>query len=130
MRNRWVDGLKIRQGAKGACNVSVGMNSPDPLNALLASWRHEPAPDSDFNAGVWARIQAGGQARPLAPIVRFPLALPLAASVAVLLSMAGGTGWALALNEAQSADRMASAYVRSIDPVQMSAHPEHSHGAS
>jgi len=115
----WYNLGKIRQGALGACNVTVGMNSPDPLNSLLASWRHEPAPASDFNTGVWARIRGGEAARPLAPIVRFPWALPLAASVAVLLSIAGGTGWALALNEAQSADRMASAYVRSIDPLQM-----------
>jgi hypothetical protein len=106
------------------------MNSSDPLHSLLASWRHEPEPDSDFNEGVWARIQAGTQVRPLAPIVRFPWALPLAASVAVLMSIAGGMGWALALNEAQSAERMASAYVRSIDPLQMSAQPEHTHGAS
>ena len=106
------------------------MNSPDPLTSLLASWRHNPAPASDFNAGVWARIQAGEHARPLAPIVQFPWVLPLAASVAVLLSIAGGTGWAIALNEAQSADRMASAYVRSIDPVQMSAHPAHNHVSS
>ncbi len=119
-------GRKIRQGERGACSVTVGMNSPDPLNSLLASWRHEPAPAADFNAGVWSRIRAGEAARPLAPIVRFPWALPLAASVAVLLSIAEGTGWALALNEAQSADRMASAYVRSIDPLQMSAqHHKH-----
>ena len=106
------------------------MTSPDPLKSLLASWRHDPAPVADFNVGVWARIQAGEQARPLAAIVRFPWALPLAASVAVLLSIAGGMGWALALNEAQSSDRMASAYVRSIDPVQMPAQHEHTHGAS
>jgi len=106
------------------------MNSTDPLSSLLASWRHDPTPAADFNAGVWARIQAGEQARPRAAIVRFPWALPLVASVAVLLSIAGGTGWALVLNESQSADRMASAYVRSIDPVQMSAQHEHSLGAS
>jgi hypothetical protein len=85
------------------------MNSPDPLNSLLASWHHEPPPAANFNAGVWARIRAGEGTRPRTLIVRFPWALPLAASVAVLLSIAGGTGWALALNEAQSADRMASA---------------------
>jgi len=106
------------------------MTSPDPLESLLASWHHDPAPVADFNAGVWARIQAGEQTRPLGPIVRFPWALPLAASVAVLMSIAGGTGWALALNEAQSADRMAAAYVRSIDPVQMSAQHEHPQEAS
>jgi hypothetical protein len=105
------------------------MNSPDPLHSLLASWSHEPVPDSHFNEAVWARIHAGEQTRTRAPIFVFPSTLRLAASVALLLSIAGGTGWAHVLNTTQSADRMASAYVRSIDPVQMAAHPAHSHDA-
>ena len=107
------------------------MNSSDPLHSLLASWRHEPATDSDFNTRVWARIQADTQARPLAPILRFSWALPMAASVTMLVSIAGGAGWALALNEAESAEQMAAAYVRSIDPVQMStAENAHDHVSS
>ena len=120
---------KNRQGVQWGFSVSIYMNSPDPLPSLLASWSHEPVPDSHFNEAVWARIHAGEQARPRAPISWFPSTLPMAASVALLLSIAGGTGWAHALNTAQSADRMASAYVRSIDPIQMATHPVHSHDA-
>jgi hypothetical protein len=54
----------------------------------------------------------------------------MAASVAMLVSIAGGAGWALALNEAESAEQMAAAYVRSIDPVQMSAQTAHDHVSS
>ena len=97
------------------------MNNPDPLSSLLASWQHESAPVTDFNDGVWARIRAGESSVPLAPILRFPWALPLAASVTVLLSLLAGTGSALALNRAQAVEHMAAAYVRSVDPVQMSA---------
>ena len=106
------------------------MTTPDPLQPLLASWEHSPSDASDFNAGVWARLQSGERARTFAPIIRFPWLLPLAASVTVLLSVAAGTGSALALNRAQSAERMASAYVRSVDPVQMLAAHDHPHTSS
>jgi len=106
------------------------MNTPDPLQPLLASWEHSSSDASDFNTGVWARIQSVEGTLPLSPIIRFPSLLPLAASVTVLLSIAAGTGSALALNRAQSAERMASAYVRSVDPVQMSAAHDHPHTSS
>lgn len=93
----------------------------DPLSPTLQSWRHEPAPAPDFNEGVWARIRSAETARPPASVFHFPIALPLAASVAVLLALAAGTGGAFALSHARATDRMAAAYVRTIDPVQMTA---------
>jgi hypothetical protein len=104
-------------------NVSLGMNDPrDPLSSTLQSWRHEPTPAPDFNHQVWARIRAADHAparRPFAFLHRH--ALPLAASVAVILSILAGSGSAFALNHTRTTQRMAAAYVRSIDPVQMTA---------
>lgn len=107
------------------------MNDPrDPLSSTLHSWRHEPAPSPDFNNQVWARIQSADTAAARQPFafLHFRHALPLAASVAVLLSIAAGSGSAFALNHTRTTQRMAAAYVRSIDPVQMTAtSAPHSH---
>ncbi len=99
----------------------------DPLSSTLHTWRHEPAPAPDFNDQVWARIHSADHPgatstarRPFA-FLSFRQALPLAASVAVLLSVAAGSGTAFALNHTRTTQRMAAAYVRSIDPVQMTA---------
>jgi hypothetical protein len=107
-------------------------DSRDPLGATLRTWRHEPAPSPDFDKAVWARIRSAETSAPThtASILHFPSAFPLAASVAVLLSIAAGTGTAFALNRTLSTDRMAAAYVRSIDPFQMTAgdtHVSHDH---
>ena len=101
------------------------MNHSDPLKRLLASWSHEPTPAPEFATEVWSRIRSAESAPRLAPIIRFPWALPLAASIAVMLSVAAGTRSALALNHAEATARQAAAYVRSVDPVQMSATHEH-----
>jgi hypothetical protein len=74
-----------------------------------------------FNRGVWSRIHAPEDSHRFVQFFRFSQALPLAACVTVLLSLAVGSGSALVLNHAQSAERMASAYVLSIDPVQLAA---------
>jgi hypothetical protein len=103
------------------------MNPPDPLPALLANWRHTPAPAPDFEAKVWGRIRAPADS---AAVVRFAWSLPLAACVTVMLSVAAGTGSALALNQAQTAELMAKAYVRSVDPVQMASGAGHEHSPS
>jgi hypothetical protein len=108
------------------------MNNHDPLSRVLKTWKHDPAPSPDFNKAVWARIDAPEQAPTpsfLAQLLHFPRQLPLAASFAVLLAGLAGTGAALTLNHGQSADRMAAAYVRSIDPLQMTddATSSHSH---
>jgi hypothetical protein len=104
-------------------------DSRDPLDSTLRTWRHEPAPAPGFDNQVWARIRSSETAAS-SNILHFPSALPLAASLAILLSVAAGTGTAFALNRTLSTERMALAYVRSIDPVQMSAtdaHASHNH---
>jgi hypothetical protein len=107
--------------------------SRDPLSTTLQTWRHEPAPAPAFNHEVWARIRSveTRTARRYAALIPFHAALPLAASLAILLSVAAGTAGAFALNRTIRTDRMAVAYVRSIDPIQMTAlngaHAGHTH---
>jgi len=98
----------------------------DPLSSTLKLWQHEPAPAPDFRNQVWNRIHASVD-RSSASIFHFPGALPLAASLAVLFSIAAGSGTAFALNQSLTTDRMAAAYVRTIDPVQMTALESHIH---
>lgn len=106
------------------------MNDHDPLSPLLRGWKHTPAPAPDFRDQVWSRIRSSSSAAAPSNILRFPSALPLAASLAILASVAAGTGTAFALNRTLSTERMAVAYVRTIDPVQMTAtdaHTSHVH---
>ena len=92
------------------------MSNPDPLSNLLKSWRHEPSAEARFNAGVWARIAAGRKDSNIVSFYRW--ALPLAASLALLL----GAGSAVREIRQQHVDRMAAAYVRTVDPLQMTGH--------
>ena len=95
------------------------MTTPDPLQDLLRRWRHEPASAPDFAAGVWARIEAArGDQR---VVVAFRWALPLAASLAILLGISAAR---LEARQAH-AERMADTYVRTVDPVQMVEHGSH-----
>lgn len=96
------------------------MNDRDELSALLRRWRHDPAPDPRFAAGVWQHIRT---AEPVASpsrageLLRFPLrfALPIAAGFAVILGITAG----LASSRSQATERMATAYARTIDPILM-----------
>ena len=109
------------------------MNDHDPLSRVLKSWKHDPAPAPDFAKTAWARIDATEQAPApsfFAQFLYFPRQLPIAASFAVILAVLAGTGAGLALNRGQSTDRMAAAYVRSIDPIQMTADTTASHSHS
>ncbi len=111
----------------------TGMNNHDPLSRVLKSWKHDPAPSSDFNKAVWSRIDASEPAPApsfFAQLLHFPRQLQIAASFAVLLAGLAGTSAALTLNHGQSADRMAAAYVRSIDPLQMTADATTAHSHS
>ncbi|MBL9214438.1 MAG: hypothetical protein JNG83_03075 [Opitutaceae bacterium] len=92
------------------------MKEPDSLSRLLSSWRHEPAARPDFAAEVWTRVEARGQAGPEKAFFRW--ALPLAAGIAVL----AGAGTGLRESRQDHADRMAAAYVRGVDPLQMTGH--------
>lgn len=114
------------------------MNQRDPLPPLLQTWRHQPPDAPDFNAGVWARVRAAQRTESATAtasagrsVLHFPvrfshMALPLAASFAVLLALVAGSGAALAYNSITREDRMATAYAKSIDPLQR-AMPEHAH---
>ena len=95
--------------------VLPGVSNHDPLSDLLKTWRHEPPAEPRFNAGVWARIDAGRKESPAASFYRW--ALPLAACLAVVL----GVGSAMRESRQEHADRMAAAYVRTVDPLQMTA---------
>ena len=53
--------------------------------------------------------------------------MPLAASFVLLLSLATGSGVALAYDSMTRDDRMAAEYARSIDPLQMAMQPQTSH---
>lgn len=87
----------------------------DPFSALLQTWKTRPAPDPAFAAGVWDRVRSGRPTTRPASLLPFPIALPLAASLAVMI----GVGAALSVNQHQTTDAMAAAYARTIDPLQM-----------
>ncbi len=109
------------------------MNNHDPLSRVLKSWKHEPTPSPEFTKAVWARIDAPEQAPGssfFTQLLHFPGRLPIAASFAVILAGLVGTGAALTINHEQATDRMATAYVRSIDPLQMTAAPTDAHSHS
>src|SRR5882757_1540904 len=103
------------------------MNDRDSLSALLKTWKHTPRDAPDFNRGVWTRLQAEPATdgpHLLGRLLHFPIAsvrwaMPLAASVVLLLSLAAGSGAALAYDSLTRNERMAAEYARSIDPLQM-----------
>ncbi|PTY03807.1 hypothetical protein DB347_21505 [Opitutaceae bacterium EW11] len=109
------------------------MNPRDSLSDLLRSWRYQPPAEPEFNAQVWARLQEAE--RGPAKLSFFPAfarwSLPLAASITVIISAVLGSTAALAYNTAERDDRMASAYARSIDPLQRAPsapmHHQHRH---
>ncbi|MBA3849952.1 MAG: hypothetical protein C0502_08140 [Opitutus sp.] len=95
------------------------MEQPDSLTPLLCRWRHEPAFAPEFATEVWNRIEAAR--RDERAVVAFRWALPLAASVALLL----GIGVARLEAKRAQVEKMADFYVRTIDPVQIVAHNAH-----
>ena len=109
------------------------MNDEDSLSSLLKTWRHQPREASDFKRGVWSRLQAKPATTDsslFGQLFAFPAAttrwaMPLAASLVLLLSLATGSGVAFAYESMTRDDRMATEYARSIDPLQMAS--QHSH---
>ncbi len=106
------------------------MMERDPnLSQVLRSWRHEPPAAPRFNAGVWARIEAARDAPWAAaaiiarglgiPAQQFRWALPLVATLALFFAVAAGAGAGVLHTSLTENDRMAAAYVRTIDPIQM-----------
>ena len=92
------------------------MNEPDPLDSLLRQWHPQPSAQPDFEQQVQARLAREPAVRSRGWL-RFPTALPLAASLAIVAGTIAGT----TLRPAADAENMADAYARSIDPVLMMA---------
>jgi hypothetical protein len=110
------------------------MPTNDPLSNLLQSWRHQPPEAPRFQAEVWTRIQSAQTRSESAGIFTgwfgsstrlLHQAWPIAAVLTVTLSVLAGAsaGWVQGHHRAEALQ--ADAYVRSIDPLQMtgSTHP-------
>ena len=108
------------------------MSDHDPsLSRVLQSWRHEPPPAPRFRAGVWARIEAARDApwafaalfagRLGVPAQHFRWALPLGATFAFATAAVLGAGAGYMHTSVTKTDRMAEAYIQTIDPLQMTA---------
>lgn len=106
------------------------MSDQDPhLSSVLRSWRHEVPASARFNAEVWARIEAARDApQTMAaflgshlgiPAQYFRWALPVAASLTLVIAAAAGVSVGARQTSRSVNDRMAAAYVRTIDPLQM-----------
>ena len=109
------------------------MNERDPVSDLLKTWRIPPAESSHFSHAVWRRIHsAETQQRELSPgafallarVFRIPAeqfrwALPVAAGLVVMASIAAGTTAAHVYDSQRRTELMASAHARSIDPLLM-----------
>jgi hypothetical protein len=99
------------------------------LSRTLKTWRHEPPAAPRFNAEVWTRIDAAREApwafaafigsRLGIPARHFRWALPLGASLMLTLAAVAGVGVGSLQASHSVNDRMAAAYVRTIDPLQM-----------
>ncbi len=106
------------------------MTDRDPhLSNVLKDWRHAPPAAPRFNDEVWSRIEAARTApwtlagflatRLGIPAQEFRWALPVAATLALVFAVAAGTGAGLLHTRLTENDRMAAAYVQTIDPLQM-----------
>jgi hypothetical protein len=99
-------------------------DSPEPLSRLLR--RADPGaaasasiPTESFVAAVHARLRAETLAPSLWQRFFARQALPLAASLTVLASLAAGGTVAYAREQRARTEASASAYARSIDPWQL-----------
>jgi len=120
------------------------MNERESLSSLLKTWRIPPAESSDFSDAVWSRIHFAEKQKPerspgafaiLARAFRIPAehfswALPVAAGLVVMASIAAGTTAAHVYDSQRRTELMAPAHARSIDPLLManaSSHATHRH---
>jgi hypothetical protein len=108
------------------------MNDQDPhLSGVLRSWQHEVPDTPRFNAEVWTRIEAARESpqtvtaffgqRLGIPARYFRWALPLTVSLTLAIAAAAGARVGALQTSHFLNDRMAAAYVRTIDPLQMAA---------
>ncbi len=96
------------------------MSQPDPLDPLLQTWHPQPSAQPDFARQVRQRL-AGDRDQRAAHWWRFPAALPLAASLAIVAGTLAGTS----LGDRQKDQTMADVYARSIDPIRLVDHTDH-----
>ena len=111
------------------------MERDSDLSRTLKNWRHAPPPAPRFNAEVWARIEAAREAPWAAiaiiarwlgiPAQHFRWALPLGASLALAFAALFGAGAGALHTSLTENDRIAAAYVQTIDPLQMTANHHH-----
>lgn len=112
------------------------MMDRDPnLSRVLKSWQHEPPPAPRFNAEVWTRIEAAREAPWAAaafiatklgiPAQHFRWALPLGATLALTCAAFLGASAAALHTSLTENDRIAAAYMQTIDPLQMTAGHHH-----
>jgi hypothetical protein len=101
-----------------------------PLSGVLRSWKHEAPPAPRFNAEVWMRIEAARAApqtvaailgsRMGIPARHLRWALPVAACLTLAIAAVAGARVGARQTSRTVNVRMAAAYVRTIDPLQMS----------
>ncbi|AHF89038.1 hypothetical protein OPIT5_00880 [Opitutaceae bacterium TAV5] len=103
---------------------------PDPLGRLLATWQPPPpVRDPGFEDAVRARLRTRARGADTAPVpfvagdgrerlLRFPALLPLATAASVALAALLGATAALTVSHNRATERMASAYVASINPLE------------
>ena len=91
------------------------MASPDPLSSTLAVWRINPPSDAAFRAAVWKRLQADESGLPWIGFARRHAVF--VAGLCVLASLAGAWGGQASarLRVAEARERLANAYVQSLD---------------
>lgn len=97
------------------------------LRSLLTAWRPPPPrADPHFQSAVWARIEARPAAFSLRDLLKNPgQALPrlfnrslATTTLSVAVAVIAGVSLALTYTRAHTNERMASAYIASIDPLQ------------
>lgn len=112
-------------------------NDRDSLSRLLKTWGSPATESTDFCANVWARIRSAQNEQParqsgaaaiLARVFRIPAeqfgwAMPVAAGLVLMLSIAAGTTAAHAYDSQRRTELMASVHARSIDPLLMAHSP-------
>lgn len=116
------------------------MKDREPVSELLQTWRVPPIEHSDFSDNVWSRIHSAEREKPARrfdaaaiiarvfhiPAEQFRWALPVAASLVVIASIAAGTTAAHVYDSQRRTELMASVHARSIDPLLM-AHASAAH---
>lgn len=102
------------------------INDDPELSRSLKSWRHEPPPAPRFNAEVWTRIEAAREVSWAGRWLGLPARhvrwmMPLGAALMLTLAAFLGAGAGYLQSARTRTDRMAAAYIKTVDPFQMTA---------